>query len=136
MKKYHWSEFRETVTSGNESEYSMCVGSWAGFPDPDTFLYPLFHQRMEGLTNGVYYRSSDVMGAITRARRTRERTERRSLYQTAITTLLEDRVHLPAFTLYTTFGVKARVEGFRPHPLAQMNPQLLGGGEPLSIRRS
>jgi peptide/nickel transport system substrate-binding protein len=112
--KHHWEDFREQVTSGDNHTYDMYVGSWAGYPDPDTFLYPLFHQRMEGLTNGTYYRNPDVMDWIDRARETRDRKKRRDLYEKAITTVLEDRVHLPAFTLHNSFGVKDRVEGFRP----------------------
>jgi peptide/nickel transport system substrate-binding protein len=134
VKKHHWSEFREHVTSGNDSEYNMYIGSWAGHPDPDSFLYPLFHQRMEGLTNGTYYRNPEVMDAIERARETRAREERKRLYERAITTILEERPHIPAFTLHNSFGVKDRVEGFQPHPLAQMNPQLLTGQGPVSIR--
>lgn len=134
VRKYHWRHFRERVTSGNEGDYNLYVGSWAGFPDPDAFLYPLFHQRMEGITNGVYYRNPDVMDAIERARRTRDRPTRRRLYERAITTLLEERVHLPAFTLHNSFGVKERVEGFEPHPLAQFNPQLVAGERAVSIR--
>jgi len=89
---------------------------------------------MEGLTNGTYYRNPDVMDWIDRARETRDRKKRRDLYEKAITTVLEDRVHLPAFTLHNSFGVKDRVEGFRPHPLAQVNPQLVAGEGRVSIR--
>ena len=125
VKKIHWSEFREKIMSGDRKHAAMYVGSWAGFPDPDTFLYPLFHENMQGLTRPPGYNEQDVMSKIDEARRTRERTKRRSLYADAITTLLEDRVHLPAFTLDNSFGVKEHVEGFRPHPLAQRNPNLV-----------
>ncbi|MFC6826773.1 ABC transporter substrate-binding protein [Halopelagius fulvigenes] len=125
--KHHWKKFRETVTSGNKTEYEMYVGSWAGGPDPDTYLYPLFHWSQEDATNGTFYHEESVMENIRRARRTRKREKRRTLYEEAITTLLEDRVHLPAFTLDNSFGVKRHVRDFEVHPMAQYNPSLLGG---------
>ena len=133
IKKYHWREFRETVTSGNVDDYSMYVGSWAGFDDPDTFLYPLFHRSMEGLTNGTYYRNPDLMEKIAAARKTTNRERRRRLYESVITTLLEERVHIPAYTLDNSFGVKEYVSGFEPHPLAQINPRLVSRDGAVSV---
>ena len=133
VKKYHWREFREAVTSGNIDDYSMYVGSWAGFDDPDTFLFPLFHRSMEGLTNGTYYRNPDLMEKLARARRTSDRKQRAKLYESVITTLLEDRVHLPAYTLHNSFGVKEYVKGFQPHPLAQLNPRLVSQDGVVSV---
>lgn len=134
VRTYSWSSFREHVMSGNASDYAMYIGSWPGFPDPDTFMYPLFHQRMEGLTNGTYYRNPELMAKIERAREITNRAERRRLYTEAITTLLEDRVHLPVYTLHNSFGVKDRVQGFNPHPLSQFNPQFVSPDGALSLR--
>ncbi|CQR48802.1 MULTISPECIES: ABC transporter substrate-binding protein [Haloferax] len=124
---YHWREYRDKVATGDSETYAMFVGSWSGFADPDTFLYPLFHENMEGLTNGTFYGDEAVMEHISKARATADRQERQTHYEQAITTLLEDRVHLPAFTLDNSFGVKQRVDGFEPHPLAAQNPRLVSG---------
>ena len=126
VKKYKWSDFRKNVTTGDSDEYAMYIGSWPGYADPDTFLYPLFHRSMEGLTNGTYYRNEELMRKLERARRTTKRKERQKLYTEAVTTLLEDRVHLPAFTLKNSFGLKDRVRGFEPHPFSQLNPVFVG----------
>lgn len=135
VEKYHWSEFRERVTTGDSEDYDMYVGSWSGYPDPDTFLYPLFHESMEGLTNGTFYRNETVMDRLERARRTTDRERRRELYTESITAILEDRVCLPAFTLDNSFGVEDRVDGFDPHPLSDVNPRLVapGGDDSLSM---
>ena len=125
-EKYSWERFRETVTSGNRREYAMFVGSWAGAPDPDAFLYPLVHENMQGLTNGTYYNRQSVMERISAARRTRNRDRRRRLYARAATTLLEDRAIVPAFTLHNSFGVRDNVHGFDPHPVGGANPDLAG----------
>lgn len=133
-EKYAWETFRETVTSGNRGEYAMFVGSWAGFPDPDTFLYPLVHENMQGLTNGTYYNRESVMDRIEAARRTGDRAERRRLYERAMTTVLEDRPIIPAFTLHNSFGVREAVRNFEPHPLAGENLDL-AGADGVTVRR-
>ncbi|WP_158059203.1 ABC transporter substrate-binding protein [Halorussus halophilus] len=133
--KHSWTKFREIVTTGDDDQYAMFVGSWAGYDDPDTFLYPLFHEDVEGLTNGTYYSDEAVMQKIEAARRTTNRSERKQAYQTAIAKLLEDRVHLPGFTLYNTFGVKEHVAGFEPHPLSRYNPQLLSPKGAVSLQQ-
>ena len=133
-KKYPWEQFRRMVMSGDESDYAMYVGSWSGYPDPDTFLYPLFHEDMEGLTNGTFYKNDDVMAKIDEARRTTDRKKRKRAYERAITSILEDRVHLPAYTLHNSFAVKDHVEGFRPHPLSQANPRLVSPNGSVSLR--
>lgn len=134
VRKYGWEEFREKTTSGSSSEYDLFVGAWSGGPDPDTFVYPLFHENAEGLTNGTFYQDEAVMEAVDAARRTTDRTRRSKLYERAIGTLLEERVHLPAFSLYETFGVKSRVEGFSPHPLPSANPELAGPNGVLTLQ--
>ncbi|WP_266079528.1 ABC transporter substrate-binding protein [Haladaptatus caseinilyticus] len=131
--KYPWPKFRELVTNGDQGNYAMFVGSWAGYPDPDTFLYPLFHSNNEGLTNGTYYRDESVMKQIENARRTSNRGKRQRLYEESIRTILEERVHLPAYTLHNSFGVKNRVSGFRPHPISQVNPLLVSPDGSMSL---
>lgn len=127
-KKYPWKEFREKTVSGSPKAYNLWIGSWSGYPDPDSFLYPLFHENNEGATNGAFYRNEEVMNAILSARETTDRAKRADHYERAITALLEERVHLPAFTLDNSFGVKSTVQDFQPHPIASVNPRLVGAG--------
>ncbi|WP_332898058.1 ABC transporter substrate-binding protein [Haladaptatus sp. CMSO5] len=123
-EKYPWKEFREKIVSGSPSEYNIFVDAWAGGPDPDTYLYPLFHENAEGRTNGAFYQNEDVMNALRDARRTTDDATRRDLYESATRTLLTERVALPAFTLDNSFGVASGIEGFGPHPLPGENPRL------------
>ena len=134
VEKHHWSEFRDRVTTGENSTYDMYVGSWAGFADPDTFLYPLFHESMVGVTNGTFYPEESVSTHLEEARRTTDRAERRRHYERAIETLLEGRAVLPAFTLDNSFGVADQVEGFDPHPLSAENPRLVDPDGTASLR--
>ena len=118
------TEFLERYVSGSERDYSVFVGEIAGTPDPDSHLYPTFHENMTGVTNGTFYREDAVMERLASARTTNDRERRRRLYEEAITRLLEDRVCLPICSFENSFAVDAGVENFRVHPIAGVNPRL------------
>ena len=123
VDKYPWPVFQEKVLKG--AGYDMFVGDWVGFPDPDSFTYPLFHEDNEGETNGVFYTNEEVMDQILAARKTATHERRKALYESAITTVLEDRVHLPLYMLRNSFGLSERVQGFEPHPMTTINPRFV-----------
>jgi peptide/nickel transport system substrate-binding protein len=77
------------------------------------------------VTNFTFYQNETVMNQLRRARETDDHGTRRRLYEAAISTLLQDRVHLPAFTLHNTFGVAEDLRGFSPHPVAPVNPRFM-----------
>jgi peptide/nickel transport system substrate-binding protein len=66
------------------------------------------------------------MDKLDRARESPDRAERKELYTEIVTTILEDRPHLPAYNLKNSFGVREEVEGFRPHTIAGINPRFAG----------
>lgn len=119
------TKFLERHVTGSERDYSVFVGEITGTPDPDTHLYPTFHENMTGVTNGTFYREDAVMERLASARTTTDREQRRDLYETAITRLLEDRVCLPICSFENSFAVDAGVENFRVHPIARVNPRLV-----------
>jgi len=123
--KYDPSTFRSKTVSGVPGEYHLFVGSWTGTPDPDSFLYPLFHENEEGATNGTFYSNESVMNDILAARRSADRAERRRRYASAIDGLLDDWVCLPAYSLDNSYGVADRVRGFRPSQFAEVNPRFV-----------
>jgi peptide/nickel transport system substrate-binding protein len=120
-----WKKFLEKHKSGAPSDYMVYIGGAHGGPDPDSFMYQLFHRDQEGKTQGVFYDNPTVMNQIKQARKTRNRRKRRNLYESAITTILEDRVHLPAYSYKNSFGYKNTVQNFRVHPNAQLNPRVV-----------
>ncbi|SEQ53673.1 ABC transporter substrate-binding protein [Natrinema salaciae] len=123
------SSFLETVVSGSARDYSVFVGEIVGTPDPDSHLYPTFHENMAGVTNGTFYREDAVMERLMAARETEDRERRRRLYEAAITRLLEDRVCLPICSFENSFAVDAGVRNFRVHPIAGVNPRLAAGAD-------
>ncbi len=117
------STFLKRYVSGSERDYSVFIGEISGTPDPDSHLYPTFHENRTGVTNGTFYRKDAVMKRLESARETRDRERRRQLYEEAITRLLEDRVCLPICSFENSFAVTEGVRNFRVHPIARANPR-------------
>jgi peptide/nickel transport system substrate-binding protein len=129
-----WTAFLDQHRSGVPSDYMVYIGGAHGGPDPDSFMYQLFHRDQEGTTQGVFYDDQTVMEQIEDARRTTNRRRRRNLYASAITSILEDRVHLPAYSYKNSFGYKNTVRNFRIHPNAQLNPRVVSPNGVVSIQ--
>lgn len=117
VQRLDWGAFLDQYVSGDPDDYNMYTLGWAGVPDPDSFTFFLFAQEIQGVTDGTFYQNDEVNDAIVQARRSNDQEERKPLYEDAITTLLEDRVHLPAYNLKNSFAVKDYVENFDAHPV-------------------
>lgn len=119
-----WKQYLERSVTGAADDYAVFVGEVAGTGDPDSFLYPTFHENAQGATNGIFYNEEEVMNQLRESRETTDRARRASLYESAITRLIEERVHLPICSFKNSFAHDPRIRGFRVHPIASLNPRV------------
>jgi peptide/nickel transport system substrate-binding protein len=126
VTRLDWGAFLDNYSTGNEDDYNMYTLGWVDEVDPDGYLYYMFHESTEGETNGCYYENPEVMDKLTQARESPDRETRKQLYTEVISTILEDRPHLPAYNLKNSFGVREEVSNFRPHTIAGINPRMAG----------
>jgi peptide/nickel transport system substrate-binding protein len=124
VQRLDWGAFLDKYVTGNENDYNMYTLGWSGTPDPDSFTYFLLGRTDDtlGVTNGTYWGANSEAGKqaaqqFVQARESASRSERQQLYQEAITTMLEERAHLPAYNLKNSFGVKEYVNDFTSHPV-------------------
>ncbi|WP_435180064.1 ABC transporter substrate-binding protein [Halorussus sp. AFM4] len=117
VQQLDWAGFLEKYKTGNPDDYNMYTLGWSGSPDPDGFLYYFFAEPSHGVTDGTFY--SKVSDQVIDARKTANHEKRKRLYEEAITTLLEDRAHIPAYNLKNNFGVRNTVKDFRAHSVNQ-----------------
>jgi peptide/nickel transport system substrate-binding protein len=125
VQRLDWGAFLEQYISGSEDDYNIYALGWSGSPDPEAFTYYLFDQKVEGTTNGTFWQNDEINGEnglIRRARETLDREQRREWYIEAITTVLEERVHLPGYALANSYGVKNYVENYAAHPSSGVVP--------------
>jgi len=107
--------------SGRPRTVPMLFGGWSmDFPDPSSFLDPLFHSRAAtevDASNRSFYRSPELDALLDRARTETDPAERNALYRRASSILVEDA---PWAFLFSNLKVEAwqpYVRGFRPHPV-------------------
>jgi peptide/nickel transport system substrate-binding protein len=125
VQRLEWGTFLKQYITGNEDDYNMYTLGWSGLPDPASFTFPLLSRADEALgqTNGTYWGANSEAGReasdkFIEARESADFEERQPLYQEAITTMLEERAHLPAYNLKESYGVDNDVSGFTSHPAA------------------
>ncbi|WP_135305124.1 ABC transporter substrate-binding protein [Haloarcula amylovorans] len=119
-----WKKYLELSVTGSAKNYAVFVGEIAGNGDPDSFLYPVFHENTQGGTNGIFYNEEDVMSQLLEARQTTDRDRRRARYEAAITRLHEEQVYVPVCSFKNSFAHKSNLKNFRVHPIAGLNPRV------------
>ena len=139
VQRLDWGPFLDRYVTGSESDYNIYALGWAGLPDPNSFCYNLFGRTEEtlGVTNGSFYGANSQNGTeaaekFAQARELADMEERRQLYIDGITAALEDRAHLPAYSLNSTYGVRNRVNDFLAHPVEEF--QLVTNHNNVSIQ--
>lgn len=133
VEEVGWKAYRDRHVSGADDDYSLFVGEARGTADPDSFVYPTFHENVAGATNGVFYREEAPMNHILAARETTERARRREHYRSALATLLDDRTYLPVCSLQNSFALDPAVEHFRVHPVPSVNPRLVAPSHAVEV---
>lgn len=116
----------ESYTTGDPDDYEMYLLGWTGGPDPDFYLYSLFHEDSAGVTQGHFYEGSDNFhDNILDARNSGDIEERYDLYEEVLIEILEELPALPAFTLHNTMAAGSHVKDLHAHPSVQTNPRLV-----------
>ncbi len=124
VQRLDWGPFLEQFATGNSDDYAIYTLGWAGAPDPDVFLYPLFHESSEGTNQGHYYADPEFHDKIDQARNSPDFDERRQLYIEIVNEILEQKVALPAYSLTNSYAHGNHVRNLTVHPSSSLNPRL------------
>lgn len=106
-----WGTFSETVSKGDAPLYSM---SWTWYPDPDFFLYQMFHSDQIGsLGNGQGYNNTEVDELLNKAvSETADQEARAELYKKALKIITENYGRLNFANGKIIDGYNEKVHGF------------------------
>ncbi|MFZ5907158.1 MAG: ABC transporter substrate-binding protein [Nitrospirota bacterium] len=89
IKQLEWSAYKEAINRGEAELFYLSW--WADYPDPENFLFPLFHSANHGPAgNRTRYANSTVDTVIEKARFTADEKERKALYQKAEELIVAD----------------------------------------------
>jgi len=89
IKQLEWSAYKEAVNRGEPDMFYLSW--WADYPDPENFLFPLFHSSNHGPAgNRTRYANATVDALIEEGRNTLDEKKRNSLYQKAEELIVAD----------------------------------------------
>ncbi|WP_440766417.1 ABC transporter substrate-binding protein [Natronorubrum sp. DTA7] len=124
----------ETYVTGDADDYEMYILGWTGGPDPDVYLYNLFHEDNEGISQGHFYEGSDDFhDNIMEARETVDQDDRRELYIDVVDEIVEEVPVMAAYSPHNTIATQDYVRDLQPHPAVASNPQLVSDENNVSI---
>lgn len=124
----------DTYTTGSADDYQMYLLGWTGGPDPDFYLYSLFHESQEEINQGHFYEGSDGFHEdIAQARNSADQDERYDLYEPVIREIVEELPALPAFTQDNTMASRDYVQDLQAHPEVTRNPDLIAAHTNVSM---
>ncbi|MFN3479028.1 MAG: ABC transporter substrate-binding protein [Thermodesulfovibrionales bacterium] len=89
IKQLEWSAFKEAINRGEPDMFWLSW--WADYPDPENFLFPLFHSSNIGPAgNRTRYSNKDVDRLIELAGRSRDEKIRWEYYERAERVIVEE----------------------------------------------
>ncbi len=111
-KEMGWKELLET--SKGEGVDSIIIGWGADTPDPDSFIFPLFHSSQRTHTR---FKNKEIDELIEKARKERNISKRKEIYK-----IIEEKVieEAPCVFLYhplITSLKNEKIFGISPHPI-------------------
>lgn len=89
IKQLEWSAYKEAISRGEADMFYLSW--WADYPDPENFLFPLFHSANHGPAgNRTRYTNTVVDALIEKGRLTMDEQKRNALYQKAEELIVAD----------------------------------------------
>jgi peptide/nickel transport system substrate-binding protein/oligopeptide transport system substrate-binding protein len=120
IMQLEWSAYKEAVNRGEADMFYLSW--WADYPDPENFLFPLFHSSNHGVAgNRTRYTNAKVDALIEQGRNTLDENKRNSLYQKAEELIVAD---VPWVSLWhrTDFIIRQPwVKKYKIYPIYSMD---------------
>jgi ABC-type transport system substrate-binding protein len=89
IKQLEWSAYKYAINQGKADLYWLSW--WADYPDPENFLFPLFHSSNHGASgNRARYTNRDVDRLIEAGQKAQSTSERDSYYRSAEKIIAEE----------------------------------------------
>ncbi|SDY15852.1 peptide/nickel transport system substrate-binding protein [Evansella caseinilytica] len=111
-------EFGVQSDIASQGQAPMYLMGWSWYPDPDFFLYQMFHSDQIGsLGNGYGFHHPEVDELIERATaETVDQEERRDLYVEAMELIIQEYPRVELSLVEITAGISDQVNGFDVRP--------------------
>jgi peptide/nickel transport system substrate-binding protein/oligopeptide transport system substrate-binding protein len=120
IRQLEWSAFKDAVNKGEPELFWLSW--WADYPDPENFLFPLFHSSNIGPAgNKTRYCNKTVDDLIEQGQSSLTEHDRNSYYRRAEEMIIKDTPLVP-FWHRTDFLIKQPwVKGYKVYPIYTMD---------------
>jgi peptide/nickel transport system substrate-binding protein/oligopeptide transport system substrate-binding protein len=116
IRQLDWSAFKQAVNLGEPDAFWLSW--WADYPDPENFLFPLFHSASVGPAgNRTRCLDPELDRLIETAQRTVDEKKRYALYRTAEDRIRENAPWVFMWHRSDFYVVQPWVEDFRIYPI-------------------
>ncbi len=123
IKQLEWSSYKAALNKGEEDIF--WISWWVDYPDPENFLYPLFHSANHGASgNRTWYTNFLVDQLIEQGQRTRDRAVRDRAYGDAERLIVQDAPWVPFWHKADITVRQPWVRNFRSYPIYSMDKGL------------
>jgi ABC-type transport system substrate-binding protein len=120
IKQLEWSAYKEAVNRGEADMFYLSW--WADYPDPENFLFPLFHSSNHGPAgNRTRYTNKVVDSLIEKGQQTMDEKKRDSFYRKAEEMIVAEA---PWVFLWHKTDVtirRPRVQNYKIYPIYSMD---------------
>ncbi len=123
IRQLEWSAYKEALNRGEADMF--WISWWADYPDPENFLFPLFHSSNHGASgNRTRYSNREVDRLVEAGRLTMDPEERSRLYGRAERVIVEESPWV-SFWHKTEYTVRQpHLKKYRTYPIYSMDKGL------------
>lgn len=115
-----WSAFKEALNRGEPDMFWLSW--WADYPDPENFLFPLFHSSNLGPAgNRTWYLNAAVDRLIEEGQHAADESLRDAAYRRAEETVIADMPWVPFWHKTEHLVTQPGIGGFRSYPIYTMD---------------
>jgi ABC-type transport system substrate-binding protein len=120
IKQLEWSAYKDAVNKGEPDMFWLSW--WADYPDPENFLFPLFHSSNLGPAgNRTRYVNKDVDTLIEKGQNSLNEKNRNNFYKKAEDGVIQDMPWV-SFWHRTDFLIKQPwIKGYKVYPIYTMD---------------
>lgn len=120
IKQLEWSAYKDAVNKGEPDMFWLSW--WADYPDPENFLFPLFHSSNIGPAgNRTRYVNKEVDTLIEKGQNSLNEKERNDFYKRAEEIIIQDMPWV-SFWHRTDFLIKQPwIKGYKVYPIYTMD---------------
>jgi len=123
IKQLEWSSYKAALNKGEADMF--WISWWADYPDPENFLFPLFHSSNHGPSgNRTWYTNKTVDALIEKGQRLTSGPARSSYYGTAEQIIVND---VPSVFFWHKADITLRqptVRNYEPYPIYSVDKGL------------